>query len=267
MVPAADPQPHVCSGQTCSMKGKPEAFLKELDRLTDTYPLERSALIQLATRPFPLEFAGQVQTADALHGRHGMTYPQLREMISNYTKTLTRKTRTTETPLMPQKLLQRMQKRTKTSDDIFEGLSCMLDRRYPQPSPVPNSFPAQTTSAITPPSTPATYPPRVPFDPRRDPHRLHPLLHQIHMATLDGAKDLTPATCVAPQITPGSSALGKRQDEDAQCVDHWHIERIYARKDIIRKHRPDGIQHPTAPLTAAPIDPSHLPSETTSPNV
>ena len=78
-------------------EGKPEAFLKELDRLTDTYLLERSALIQLATRPFPPEFAGQVQTADALHGRHGMTYPQLREMISNYTKTLTKKTRAAET--------------------------------------------------------------------------------------------------------------------------------------------------------------------------
>ena len=61
------------------------------------------------------------------------------------------------------------------------------------------------------------------------------------MATLDGAKGLTPATCAAPQITPGSSALEKRQVEDAQCVVRWHIEQISARKDIIRKHRPDGI--------------------------
>ena len=97
MVPAADPSAACLQWSNLQYEGKPEAFLKELDRLTDTYPLERSVLIQLATRPFLPEFAGQVQTADALHGRHSMTYPQLREMISNYTKTLTKKTRAAET--------------------------------------------------------------------------------------------------------------------------------------------------------------------------
>ena len=171
--PPQTPQPHVCSGRTCSMKGKPEAFLKELDRLTDTYPLERSALIQLATRPFPPEFAGQVQTADALHGRHGMTYPQLREMISNYTKTLTRKTRTTDSTNASEAAPKDAEE-DKNERRHFRRSKLHARPPVPPTSPVPNSFPAQTTSAITPPSTSATYPPRGPFRPPPGPPQITP---------------------------------------------------------------------------------------------
>ena len=102
MIPAADPSAACLQWSGLQYEGKPEAFLKELDRLTDTYPLERSAFIQLATRPFPPEFAGQVLTADALHGKQGMTYPQLRDMIKNYLKTLSKKTKTSEAPESPE---------------------------------------------------------------------------------------------------------------------------------------------------------------------
>ena len=96
MVPAADPSAACLQWAGLQYEGKADAFLKELDRLTDTYPLERSALISLATRPFPPEFAGQVQTADAAHGKRGLTYPQLREIIKNYLKTLGKKAKAGE---------------------------------------------------------------------------------------------------------------------------------------------------------------------------
>ena len=97
MIPAADPSTACLQWSSLQYEGKPDAFLKEPDRLTDTYPLDHKALIQLATRPFSPEFAGQVLTADTLHGRNGMTYPQLREMIKNFMKTLTKKTKNNDT--------------------------------------------------------------------------------------------------------------------------------------------------------------------------
>ena len=61
MVSAADLSAACLQWSNLQYEGRPDAFLKELDRLTDTYPLDRAALIQLATRPFPPEFAGQVR--------------------------------------------------------------------------------------------------------------------------------------------------------------------------------------------------------------
>ena len=157
MVPAADPSAACLQWSNLQYEGKPDAFLKELDRLTDTYPLDRAALIQLATRPFPPEFAGQVQTADALHGRRGMTYPQLRTMISNYMKTLTKRTRPSDTADPPE---------TPSSDQGHDR----PDRRYrhrpklhAQPAPLQSSNPARPTPAAPPAAAPhGTRPPRMP---------------------------------------------------------------------------------------------------------
>ena len=124
-----------------------------------------------------------------------MTYPQLREMISNYTKTLTKKTRSTESSEhLPNLLLRMPLKRTETiARHIFEGLSSMLDRWHPQPSPVTSQLPsANNFGNYAPFYSSDISTKRFPFDLRRDPHRSHPRLHQTHMGYPRRGKGLNP---------------------------------------------------------------------------
>ena len=183
-----------------------------------------------------------------------MTYPQLREMISNYTKTLTKKTCTAET--------------TSASDppprEVDEDRSDRRHHRRPKlharpPAPITNAPPTnytpQTTPIVTSVSTPTLQVPR-------DPPRPAPGPPQAFPATTPNAyghsrRGQGPNPCFVcgaaghswihcPRKVPGRgcAVCGSLAHRTNLCTQRYHPE-TQARWCLT----------PTAPLTAAPIEP------------
>ena len=84
LVPRSDSRTTVTAWMDLAFTGDVNKYLKDLDHLMMYHPLSRTSLITMATRPLGKVFSSRIEVIDANYGSHGLTFPQLKKVISNH---------------------------------------------------------------------------------------------------------------------------------------------------------------------------------------
>ena len=88
LVEKADPTTALQAWLQLEYRGKPEAYLRQMDNLMMRFPIAPDSLLEMATTPLGHHFAAQMREADHRVPGIRLTYPHLRKNIANYLQTL-----------------------------------------------------------------------------------------------------------------------------------------------------------------------------------